>query len=238
MKRKGKNMADTLNTENTRQGINLRGILPSLILNIAIPLLLYFLVKRYISSSDVIALSVAALFPIFDSIYGVVRQHSLDAIAILSLVGTGASLVSVLLGGSAQFLLIKESFFTGALGLACFVSLLFPRPLMFYIGRQFIAGRDPEKIARFNAQAQHPYGRFVHRLITAVWGIAYVGEFIIRVILVYTLPPALVLAISPIILTGVTVATLAWTFAYVRYATRRGAELRLREQSTRVAQRR
>src|SRR5260370_20179843 len=204
MGRKAKIMSNTSEAQIASRGFNLKGILPSLILNIAIPLLLYFLVKRYISSSDVIALSVAAIFPIVDSIIGVIRRHSLDAIAILALVGTGASLLSVLLGGDAKFLLIKESFFTGALGVACFVSLLFPRPLMFYVGRQFMAGHDPEKIALFNAQAQHPYGRFVHLLITAVWGIAYVGEFIVRVALVYTLPPALVLSITPILLARIT----------------------------------
>ena len=44
-------------------------------------------------------------------------------------------------------------------------------------------------------------------------------------ILVYTLPTALVLAISPILLNGIYIATIAWTFAYIRYATRRGQEM-------------
>jgi hypothetical protein len=50
-------------------------------------------------------------------------------------------------------------------------------------------------------------------------------RFIIRVILVYTLPTALVLAISPILLNGIYIATIAWMFAYIRYATRRGQEM-------------
>ena len=49
-------------------------------------------------------------------------------------------------------------------------------------------------------------------------------------ILVYTLPTALVLAISPLLLNGITIATIAWTFAYIRYATRRGEEMRRREE--------
>jgi hypothetical protein len=66
----------------------------------------------------------------------------------------------------------------------------------------------------------------LHRMITAAWGVAYVGEFIIRVVMVFTLPAAVVLIVSPIILTIATVGAIAATFAYVRHAYRRAAEMR------------
>jgi hypothetical protein len=106
---------------------------------------------------------------------------------------------------------------------------------MFYFGRQMMAGKDPEKLASFNAQWQYPYARFVHRLITTVWGIAFCGEFVLRVVLVYTLPTVLVLAISPILLTAITVTTIIWTFAYVRYAARRGEAMRKQRQELEAA---
>jgi hypothetical protein len=43
--------------------------------------------------------------------------------------------------------------------------------------------------------------------------------------MVFTLPAAVVLVVSPIILTTVTVGAIAITFAYVRHAYRRGAEM-------------
>jgi hypothetical protein len=147
-------------------------------------------------------------------------------IAIFSLLGIIVSIIGVALGGDTKILLIRESFFTAMLGVACFISLLLPRPLMFYVGRQFMTGKDPAKMAEFDARWQHPYARFVHRLITIVWGSAYVGEFIIRVILVYTLSTALVLVLSPILLGAITIGTIAWTLAYVRHAERRGQEIR------------
>jgi hypothetical protein len=230
MGERDKTMSTTPNTATSSTGINIRGLLSSIVLNAGIPLALYLLVKRYVSPSDVVALSVAAIFPILSSIFDFVRHRQFDLIAIFALLGIIVSVGGVLLGGNSKILLIRESFFTVMLGIACFVSLLLPRPLMFYVGRQFIAGKDPEKIAEFNAQWQRPYARFVHRLITSVWGIAYVGEFIIRVILVYTLPAAFVLALSPILLGGITIGTITWTFAYVRHARRRGAELAQRQQ--------
>lgn len=214
-------MQDISNIPSSPGKSMIKGLLPSLILNIAIPLALYFLAKRF-NASEIVALSLASLFPIIDSIYGVVHHRSLDILAVVTLLGTGVGIIGILLGGNESLILIRESFFTATLGLACFFSLILPRPLMFYFGRHFMAGRDPVKLASFNAQWEHPYARFVHRLITIVWGTVYLGEFFIRVLLVLTLPHALVLAISPVILTAVTIITIAWTFAYVRYAQRRG----------------
>ncbi len=209
---------------------NLRGILVSLVLNVAIPLLLYTLSKRYISPSEVVALSVASIFPLVDSLFGIVRHRQLDLIAVLALLGTMVGVLGILLGGDAKLLLIRESFFTGALGLVSFMSLFLPRPLMFYFGRQMVAGRDPEKVATFNAQWQNPSVRFTHRCITIVWGFAFFGEFLLRVVLVYTLPVVVVLGVSPIVTTGITIATLFWTFAYARAAAKRGEVMRQRQQ--------
>jgi hypothetical protein len=214
-------MSNVSTEQSAPTGFNIRGVLFSLVLNVAIPLLLYNICKNQYRTSDVVALSVAALFPIGDSIFEVILHRRLDLIALVTLIGTAVGIVGLLLGGSTKILLIRESFFTGALGLACFISFLLPRPLMFYFGRQMMAGNDAAKIAEFNNNWQLPHVRFVNRLITFVWGCAFIGEFLVRVVLVYTLSPVLVLAVAPIITTAIVVGTMLWTFAYVRYARRR-----------------
>jgi len=67
---------------------------------------------------------------------------------------------------------------------------------------------------RFNASWQLPEVRFSNRLITSVWGTAFVGELILRVILIYNASPATVLVVSPILIGAVTVGTMIWTFRY------------------------
>jgi hypothetical protein len=67
-----------------------------------------------------------------------------------------------------------------------------------------------------------PYFRFVNRRITVVWGAAFTAEFLVRIVLVYTLPAAAVLAAAPAILGGITIGTILWTFAFVRRARARG----------------
>ncbi|MGI9058954.1 MAG: VC0807 family protein [Ktedonobacteraceae bacterium] len=200
--------------------MNIRGFLPSILINGAVPLAIYLILKHY-NYSDLIALSASVLFPVIGSVISIVRQHTLDLIAAIALAGIAVSIIAVFLGGDPKILLIRESFITGALGIACFVSLLFPRPLMFYFGRYFATANDPAKRAKYNELWRYPYFRFVNRVITVVWGVSYAGEFILRVILVYTLPTAVVLAVSPIILGGLTILTIVWTFAYARRAAAR-----------------
>ncbi len=213
-------MMSESNTPAAVPRMNIRGLLPSILINGAVPLAIYLILKHY-NYSDLIALSASVLFPVIGSVISIVRQHTLDLIAAIALVGIAVSIIAVFLGGDPKLLLIRESFVTGALGIACFVSLLFPRPLMFYFGRYFATANDPAKRAKYNELWQYPYFRFVNRVITVVWGVSYAGEFILRVILVYTLPTAVVLAVSPIILGGITILTIAWTFAYARRAAAR-----------------
>ena len=111
-------------------------------------------------------------------------------------------------------------------------SFLLPRPLMFYFGRHFEAGDDPARRAQFDASWQRPGVRAVHRRITGVWGVAFVGEFAIRVALIYTLSPAWVLVLSPLILGAITIGTLTWTFAYVRLVRRRAEAMRRQAAGT------
>src|ERR1700747_635606 len=103
-----------------------RGLFISIALNAVMPVLLYRLTKRYFAVSEFIALSAAALFPLGLSIVGLIRSRTLDPVALLSLISILFSIVAVSLGGSTKLLLIRESLFTAAFGIVCFVSLALP----------------------------------------------------------------------------------------------------------------
>ena len=177
-------------------------------------MILYKLSKRHYSPSEFTALMAAALFPIGKSGFELIYHRQLDPISILVLLGIGADSVALLFGGSPRLLLVRESLITGVFGLACFFSLLLPRPMRFYFARYFIAGTDPARQGRFNAAWQFPEVRFCHRLITTVWGCAFVGELVARIVLIYNLPAALVLVVSPILMGVLTIGTMVWAFAY------------------------
>jgi len=192
----------------------IRGVVWGLVLNAVVPVILYKLSKSYYSPSELTALAIAATFPIGKNIFDLIWHRQLDPISMVVLLGITTDGVAILFGGSPRLLLVRESLFTGAFGVACFFSLLLPRPMMFYFSRHFIAGSDEQRRAKYNSSWQLPEVRFCHRLITTVWGGVFVGELIIRMILIYTLPPALVLVISPVLIGVLTIATMVWAFSY------------------------
>jgi hypothetical protein len=109
---------------------------------------------------------------------------------------------------------------------ACIVSLLFPRPIWFYIIRYFATGNDRAKSPVFNSRWQYPAFRRYIRIITVVWGIAYIVEFPVRVFMVYHLSIQQYLAISNVVFYGVTFAVIAFTIAYARRVISRVTDMR------------
>ncbi|MGH7660827.1 MAG: hypothetical protein ACRENA_07935 [Vulcanimicrobiaceae bacterium] len=56
------------------------------------------------------------------------------------------------------------------------------------------------------------------RVLTAGWGLGYLADAIARVIAAYTLPPNLVVVLSPLSMIGVTLLLVLWTISYSRRA--------------------
>ena len=106
-------------------------------------------------------------------------------------------------------------FVLNSFGVICFASLLTQRPLMFYINRQFVAGDDPAKLEWWNGLWQYPGFRAGQRTVTAVWGVAYLAEAILRIVFALIMSPAEVVSISPIMAFGVTIALIVWTRRYL-----------------------
>lgn len=208
----------------------LSGILRSVAWNAVVPVLIYEAARVYWGVSEFRALVLATIFPVAESAWGLWREHEMDPIAGIVLFGILVDAAALSLGGSPRLLLIRESFATGALGAACFVSLLFPRPMMFYFGRYFLGGHDPARRRRFDASWSFPEVRRGNRLITAAWGVVFTGELGLRVLMVYSLPAAAVLVISPLVLGVLTVITIVWTIAYARRMRARVLPLLLRQE--------
>jgi len=213
-----------------------RGLLPSILICGILSFIIYQLLKSYTSVSDIEALAISAVPAIIYGMVSIVRQRQLDLIAGITIVGIAVTMTAAFVGGDPRLFLIRESFLTVALGIASLVSLLFPRPLWFYIFRYFVSGNDPERRAAFDANWQYALFRSYIRIVTIVWGVTYLGEFILRVILVYNLSIPQFLAISPFIFYGITIGVIAFTIAYGNRTRRRGEELRQQRQAAAQAQ--
>ena len=203
----------------------------SIVINAALPLLIYLALKKYTGTSDFLALVASGVPPTIDSIIGVIRRKRIDLLAGIVLASIVISLILIALGGSPKVYLVRESFFTAAFGLAFLVSLLFKRPLAFYFSRYFATGNHPENIPWFDSLWQYQQFRHTMRVVTVVWGIGFLFEAALRTFLVTVLSTVQFLIVSPFVLYGIIGVLVGWMFLYSRQGRKKGEAIRQRMQA-------
>jgi hypothetical protein len=207
----------------TRQRMDIRGMLPSLLINAAAPLIGYqILTGNGMPTAQ--ALTASAVFPVIGIGWSIARTRRADIIGLVSLAFIVAGVAASAISGDTRFILIKESMLTGVFGIICLASLWLPRPLMFYFGRQFTSAGDPARAAVFESLWQYPQFRAVTRTMTLVWGGGYLCEAAVRIALSFALPIPVFLIASRVLSIAVTIALISWTLAYARRSAPRGAD--------------
>jgi hypothetical protein len=192
-----------------------RGLAVSVVVNGVLPVVAYgYLTGHGWTSTS--ALIGTSIFPIIASLVSLARSRTVDGLSLMSIGFIALGIVGSLLSGSARFLLVKESVLAGLFGVAFAASLALPRPLAYFFGRQFATGGDPYRIEQWDGYWQYPQFRRVQRVITVVWAAALIADAGVRIALVFTLPLATMVWLSPVCLYVVLGATTAWTIAFGR----------------------
>jgi len=186
------------------------------LVNLIAPLVVYHLMLYKYSSFT--SLLTATCIPLVDNFYHIIKDRKADAFGLLMLVGFILSLIALLLEGDEKIILMRESFVTGIMGLIFIGSLFLSKPIIYYVAIRFSLNEKENSKKVFEQNWEIPYGRFVFRLITAVWGFALVGEATIRVLLITRLSISAFLVISQLLFYFVIGATIVWTIFYRRYA--------------------
>jgi len=195
-----------------------RRLAPQLVTAGVLPVIGYSLLRPHVGN-DATALAAVMVFPLGDILFQRWRRGVIEPIGIIALFGIGLGLVSaVLLHGNAMLLKVRESVFTGVFGLVCLGSLLRPRPVMFYLGRMFATGNDPEKNAEFEGVWELPDSPRRFRFVTAVWGVALVAEAVLRTVLAVVLSTQRFLEVVPVVGWAVLGGLLFFTTRYSRAA--------------------
>lgn len=204
-------------------------IAPSLIAGVAVPLAVYFTVRRHVSS-DATALIIAGTFPAAWVAVQWVRTRRVDIIGAITLFGFLAGvLASHLLGGNAFVLKVRDSAFTALFGIACLISLRLRRPMMFHIGKALSCGDDPRRRAAYDELYEIEEAQRVFALITVCWGIGLILDAAGRVLLAAMLSTASFLIVAPILAGIVFGGLFVFTGVYSRHA-RQAGETELAEQ--------
>jgi hypothetical protein len=190
-----------------------KSLLVELGVNFLLPWLAYRMVLPHWGM--LVALYASAAPPILWSIVEFVRTRRVDALSAFVILGIALSIGMMALGGSPRLLLVRESLISGAIGAAFVVSLVFPRPLIFYLARATVARKSEEGATRFEAAwSERPTLRRSIRLMTFVWGVGLVVENLLRCWMAWRWPIERYLLISPIVGYGIYGGLTIWTVFY------------------------
>lgn len=193
------------------------------VFDIAGPLIAYNLL-RSAGFSAVTALVLSGVFPAAGVIIGIIQHRRVDALGVLVLAGIAVGAVLGLVSHNARLVLDEGSVPTAVFGVICLGSLGTPKPLMYRLAVEFI-GPDTPKGQEFTGLWQYDEFRRVFRVVTAVWGIAYLAEAVARVIIVQNTSTGTALAISKVLPYTVAAVLIAWTVGYGQYQKRKGERL-------------
>lgn len=201
-------------------------ILTSVVFDIALSIVIFQVAKGH-GAGDVAAYLWSSIGPLVGLAVEFARHRRVDGVGIIILaiiiISAGISLIG---GTDPKMLLLKDSVFTGALGVIVLISLtpLFPRPLMFYLGRKFGTDGTDAGVAWWNSLWQYPAFRHSQRMITAVWGLGFLAEAVLKTLWVLALPFDTAYTLNQIGPLAVTAALMGWTFWYAAKARRAGEE--------------
>ncbi|QBQ99479.1 VC0807 family protein [Paraburkholderia pallida] len=190
--------------------------LSALCINVLLPWLAYRLALPHWGYLQ--ALAASALPPLAWMAYDYIRLRHFDALSALVLVSITLSLALTLLGRAPLEHAAEAPMISGSIGIVFLLSLLLPRPLVFYLARSKVTRKNRDGAAEFEQHwREHPGLVAVIRRMTVVWGVGLVAENVLRCWIVWTWAgkpePATVSAVVGYAVYG---ALTLWTFWYRR----------------------
>ena len=195
-------------------------------LDLGLPVLGYY-TARLAGIEPHLALVVGIVASLSRLVWVALRHHRLDEMASFTAAVLVVGLIVSLVSGDARWTLLRESFGTGAAGLAVVVSALIGRPLVLTAVRS-TARPERRRLVdrRFTASARF---RRSFTVMTVVWGAGLIAESLLRVPLVFLMDPDVTVALSQVLFLTTMALLAGWTAWYSRLTERREAADRRRD---------
>lgn len=190
-----------------------RGSSPFFVVDILCPVLIFQILRHLFPGMPVPAVfALSGIFPVLSYLTNLVCWHRLDILGLSIIIAILISSMAGLLG-AREVMLFPIT--TGIIGVLFLLSLLFPRPMIFYIGRQLTTRNNAIWIAEFNASWHIPAVQAVLRFLTLAWGAGMTLEFVVQIILSYMLSASSFPLVSVLLKSGVFIGLVIWTVIYI-----------------------
>jgi hypothetical protein len=192
----------------------LRALAASLFINALCPYLLYRVLEPRFAPDSLPPLALSGLFPVLGLTVGFIRQRALDIIGLFALVEVGVTIVTTMMAHSASSALLGRTLQNSVLSAIFFVSVLFGRPIMLHVARQFVTGNNAGYRARFDQIANRPDTKRVYKVMTLVWASALLAKNIVGIPLALSLSTRQFLVAAPAFNYGADLVLVWWSMRY------------------------
>jgi hypothetical protein len=178
------------------EGTDRRTLIRDIGVNAVLPYATYLGLTAY-GVGTVPALVTGSIFPTASILIGAIRQRRVQAIGVIVLTATAASVASALWFTSPFLALARGALMTTLMAVVLLCSLLARRPLLFHLvnAAQDAAGRQ-EAEAEWAAD---PVFRRTMRVMTMVWGVGLSVEAGLSLVVIAALPVAAVIPVNEVL---------------------------------------
>ncbi|ARP70801.1 hypothetical protein LK07_14590 [Streptomyces pluripotens] len=164
-----------------------------LLVDVAVPLGSYYLVKDAFGLSTFAALVWSSVLPAARTVWSLVKERRTNALAGLILVVNVVSLLLSFVSGDPRLMLAKDGGVSSTIALGILVSVWRGRPMMTAGMKPFLVKGDTAKEAAWQrlasgAAARSAAFRRKESAFSVVWGVALLAECVARVVGAYTVP--------------------------------------------------
>jgi intracellular septation protein A len=183
-----------------------------LVFDLGGPLLAYGLL-RSAGMSTVAALVLSGVLPALGIAIGAAVDRRLDVLGVVVLAGIVVGSVLGLTSHNARLYLLEGSVPTALFAIGCLLSLRLRQPLIFRLAVE-ILGPDTPKGRDVTAAWRYPGFRRAFRIITVAWGVGYLVEAGVRVVIVETTSTGIALICSKLLPYVFVLSLSGWTLVY------------------------
>jgi len=194
-----------------------------LVFDLCGPLIAYVLL-RTAGLSAVAALMISGVLPALGIAVGALADRRLDVLGVVVLAGIAVGTVLGLTSHNARLYLLEGSVPSAVFALACLASLRLRQPLIFRLALELI-GRDTRRGRDVAGAWRYPGFRRAFRVITVAWGVGYLIEVAVRVVIVEVTSTGIALICSKLLPYLFALTLSAWTLGYGEHEKRKAERL-------------
>jgi hypothetical protein len=171
------------------EGMTKKNAFVPLVMDVAVPVGSYYLLTDGLGMSTLAALGWSSVVPAVRTGWSVVRERTVNGLAALILFVNVVGLLLSFVAGDPRLMLVKDSGVSSAVGIGVLVSVLLGKPAMTAAMKPWLVKGDVEREAAW-AQLEGGSAAFrrFQRVFSVVWGVALLGECVVRIVGAYTLP--------------------------------------------------